>query len=61
MEARGAYWAVQLRVAEYVEELRLLAKENDTMIVPINVGTVSSIIATAMSVIRQTHGPQDGR
>ena len=61
VEARGAYWAVQLRVAEYVEELRLLPKENDTMIVPINVGNVSSIITTAMSVIRQTRGSQDAQ
>ena len=61
-EAPGGYQAVQLRVAEqYIEKLGLLAKENNTMIVPANVGDVSSIIATAMSVIKQTGGPQDTR
>ena len=53
---------MQLRVAEqYIEKLGLLAKENNTMIVPANVADVSSIIATAMSVIKQTGGPQDAR
>ena len=62
IEAPGGYQAVQLRVAEqYVEKLGLLAKENNTMIVPVNVADVSSIIATAMSVIKQTGGPQDAR
>ena len=62
IEAPGGYQAVQLRVAEqYIEKLGLLAKENNTMIVPANVGDVSSIIATAMSVIKQTGGPQDTR
>ena len=62
IEAPGGYQAVQLRVAEqYVEKLGLLAKENNTMIVPANVADVSSIIATAMSVIKQTGGPQDAR
>ena len=35
VETPGSYQAAQLRVAEqYVEKLGLLAKENDTMIVP---------------------------
>ena len=55
IEAPGGYQAVQLRVAEqYVEKLGLLARENNTMIVPANVADVSSIIATAMAVIQQT-------
>ena len=62
IQAPGGYQAVQLRVAEqYIEKLGLLAKENNTMIVPANVADVSSIIATAMSVIKQTGGPQDAR
>ena len=62
IEAPGGYQAVQLRVAEqYVEKLGLLAKENNTMILPANMADVSSIIATAMSVIKQTGGPQDGK
>lgn len=57
IEAPGGYQAVQLRVAEqYVEKLGLLAKENNTMILPSNMADVSSIIATAMSVIQQTGG-----
>ena len=46
VETPGSYQAAQLRVAEqYVEKLGLLAKENDTMILPITVGDPSSIIA----------------
>ena len=59
-EVPGGYQAVQLRVAEqYVEKLGMLAKENNTMILPANMADISSIIATAMSVIKQTGGPQD--
>ena len=37
VETPGGYQAAQLRVAEqYVEKLGLVAKENDTMIVPIH-------------------------
>ena len=61
-EVPGGYQAVQLRVAEqYVEKLGMLAKENNTMILPANMADISSIIATAMSVIKQTGGPQDGK
>ena len=46
VETPGSYQAAQLRVAEqYVEKLGLLAKENDTMILPITFGDPSSIIA----------------
>ncbi len=62
IEAPGGYQAVQLRVAEqYVEKLGLLAKENNTMILPANMADVSSIIATAMSVIKETGGRMGGR
>ena len=55
INAPGGFQAVQLRVAEqYLEKLGMLAKENNTMILPANVADVSSIIATAMSVIKQT-------
>ena len=61
INAPGGYQAVQLRVAEqYVDKLGMLAKENNTMILPANVADVSSIIATAMSVIKQTGDQQDG-
>ncbi|MCY4188594.1 MAG: paraslipin [Bryobacterales bacterium] len=55
INAPGGDQAVQLRVAEqYVEKLGMLAKENNTMILSANVADVSSIIATAMSVIKQS-------
>lgn len=61
INAPGGNQAVQLRVAEqYVEKLGMLAKENNTMILPANVADVSSIIATAMNVIKQTGDQQDG-
>ena len=57
----GGYQAVRLRVAEqYVEKLGMLARENNTMILPANLADVSSIIATAMNVIKQTGDQQDG-
>ena len=60
IEAPGGHQAVQLRVAEqYVEKLGLLAKENNTMILPANMADVSSIIATAMTVIKQAGGSLD--
>ena len=61
INAPGGYQAVRLRVAEqYVEKLGMLAKENNTMILPANLADVSSIIATAMNVIKQTGDQQDG-
>ncbi len=60
IEAPGGTQAVQLRVAEqYVDRLGMLAKENNTMILPANLADVSSMIATAMNVIRQTGTPPD--
>ena len=51
----GGIEAVNLQVAEkYVDALGKLAKENNTMIVPANLADVSSLVAAATSVIRQT-------
>ena len=62
IEAPGGAQAVQLRVAEqYVDTLGLLAKENNTMILPANLADVSSMIATAMTVIKQPGAPRDNR
>ncbi len=56
----GGHEAMQLRVAEqYIESFAALAKTANTMIVPANVGDVSSMIATAMSVIRQSAAASD--
>ncbi len=46
--------AVNLRIAEqYIGEFGKLAKQNNTMIIPSNMADISSIIATATSVIEQ--------
>ncbi len=59
IQAPGGFQAVQLRVAEqYVEKLGLLAKTNNTMILPTNLADVASIIGTAMSVIKPGEGPR---
>lgn len=55
LEAEGGETAANLRVAEqYIEQLGNLAKENNTMIIPSNLGDVSGMVATAMSVIKST-------
>ncbi|MCC6502024.1 MAG: paraslipin [Deltaproteobacteria bacterium] len=52
--ANGGMEAVQLRVAEKtVEQFGHLAKATNTLILPANFGDMSSIIATAMSVVKQ--------
>jgi regulator of protease activity HflC (stomatin/prohibitin superfamily) len=58
IHAPGGYQAVQLRVAEqYITEFGNLAKQNNTLILPANLADVSSVIATAMSVIKQGESP----
>lgn len=52
-QAKGGYEAVQLRVAEQmVEQFGNLARTNNTLILPANFGDLSSMIATAMSVVK---------
>lgn len=51
----GGAEAVRLRVAEdYVRQFGNLAKTTNTMIVPSNVADISSMIATAMSVLEKS-------
>ncbi len=51
----GGMEAVQLRVAEkMVEQFGHLAKEGNTLILPADFGDISSLIASAMSVVKQT-------
>jgi regulator of protease activity HflC (stomatin/prohibitin superfamily) len=58
---QGGLEAVNLQVAEkYVEALGKLARENNTMIVPANLADVSTLVATATSVIRQSSPPSAG-
>jgi regulator of protease activity HflC (stomatin/prohibitin superfamily) len=53
----GGFEAVQLRVAEqYIREFGNLARESNTIIMPANVTDVASMIASAMTVIRQSDG-----
>ena len=48
----GGETAANLRVAEkYIAEFGKLAKENNTMIIPANMGDISAMVATAMSVL----------
>ncbi|AVR97202.1 SPFH domain-containing protein [Pseudoduganella armeniaca] len=53
IEEPGGSQAVNLRVAEqYVDAFGRLAKTNNTLIVPANLGDMSSLIATAMQVVK---------
>jgi regulator of protease activity HflC (stomatin/prohibitin superfamily) len=48
----GGTTAANLRVAEqYIAQFGKLAKENNTMIIPSNMGDISSMVATVMSVL----------
>jgi regulator of protease activity HflC (stomatin/prohibitin superfamily) len=52
--APGGVEAVQLRVAEqYIREFGNLAKTGTTMIIPANVTDIASMIATALTVVKQ--------
>ena len=49
----GGMEAVNLKVAEhYVDAFAELAKTNNTLIVPANLGDIGSLIASAMAVVR---------
>jgi regulator of protease activity HflC (stomatin/prohibitin superfamily) len=51
----GGYEAMQLRLAEeYIKQFGQLAKSGNSMIIPANLSDVSSIIAMATNVFRQT-------
>ncbi len=58
----GGETAANLRVAEqYVSEFGKLAKENNTMIIPSNMGDISSTVATVMSVLEHAKQPQKAK
>jgi len=51
----GGETAANLRIAEkYIAEFGNLAKENNTMIIPANMGDISSMVATVMTVLERT-------
>ncbi len=55
INSQGGLEAVNLRVAEsYIKEFGNLAKENNTMIIPSDLADISSLVAAATSVIKQT-------
>jgi regulator of protease activity HflC (stomatin/prohibitin superfamily) len=55
LSSPGGMEAVQLRVAEqYIQRFGELAKETNTLILPSNLADVSSMIATAMTVIKKS-------
>jgi regulator of protease activity HflC (stomatin/prohibitin superfamily) len=50
----GGLEAVQLRVAEqYIGEFGKLARTTNSLIIPANAGDISSMLATAMTIIRK--------
>lgn len=56
-EEKGGMTAVNLQVAEkYVEAFSNLAKTGNTLIVPGNLGDMSSLIASAMQIVKSTGG-----
>jgi len=58
IQAPGGFEAVQLRVAEqYIGEFGKLAKASNTLVLPASASDVGSMIALAMSVIRQGNNP----
>ncbi len=53
IQAPGGLQSVNLRVAEhYINAFGLLARTNNTLIVPTNVSDMAGLIATAMSVVK---------
>ena len=56
----GGKTAANLRVAEkYIAEFGNLAKENNTMIIPANMGDISAMVATLMSVLEHSKQPSE--
>lgn len=61
IKSDGGDEAVQLRVAEqYIETFGNLAKQGNSLIIPSNLSDISSIIASAMSVIKHDRAGDDG-
>ena len=55
ISSKGGLEAVQLQVAEqYIEQFGKLAKEGNTLILPSNLTDVGSMVASAMTVIKET-------
>jgi regulator of protease activity HflC (stomatin/prohibitin superfamily) len=53
IESQGGLQAVNLKVAEhYINAFGLLAKTNNTLIVPSNVADIAGLMATAMTIVK---------
>jgi len=56
---KGGMDAANLKIAQqYIEAFANLAKTNNTLIIPTNVGDVAGVIATAMTVLEKTRAGQ---
>ncbi|ERE05275.1 SPFH domain-containing protein [Pseudogulbenkiania ferrooxidans] len=56
VRTEGGIEAVNLKVAEqYIDAFGKLAKENNTIIMPSNVADVGGLVASALSVVKQTN------
>ncbi|HEX2649094.1 MAG TPA: SPFH domain-containing protein [Burkholderiales bacterium] len=56
---KGGMDAANLKIAQqYVEAFANLAKTNNTLIIPTNVGDVAGVVATAMTVLEKTRAGQ---
>ncbi|VEB43795.1 Uncharacterised protein [Chromobacterium violaceum] len=56
VRTEGGLEAVNLKVAEqYIAAFGKLAKENNTIIMPSNVADVGGLVASALSVVKQTN------
>ena len=55
LREEGGESAMKLRIAEdYVEQFGRIAKEGNTLVVPANLGDISSMIALATSIVKDT-------
>ena len=57
--APGGMNAVNLQVAEkYVEAFGQLAKQGNTLVVPANLGDITSLVTSAMTIVKGTQSSQ---
>ena len=57
--APGGMNAANLQVAEkYVEAFGQLAKQGNTLVVPANLGDITSLVTSAMTIVKGTQGAQ---
>ena len=58
-QSNGGVTAMNLKVAEqYVQAFQNMASKNNTLIVPANMGDISTLISSAMKIVENTKSPQ---